>query len=107
VTSVDSTGGDILKRIVLTCLAILLMYSSVGCRIAGKAPEGLIKKDADELDKETELNSTLMIEENSDETNDNTNTVKQENISLYFWNKENNRLICETRNIITTDVGIK
>ena len=44
-----------------------------------------------------------MIEENSDETNDNTNTVKQENISLYFWNKENNRLICETRNIITTD----
>ncbi|MFY9176721.1 MAG: GerMN domain-containing protein [Caldicoprobacterales bacterium] len=92
-----------MKRIVLTCLAILLMYSSVGCRIAGKAPEGLIKKDADELDKETELNSTLMIEENSDETNDNTNTVKQENISLYFWNKENNRLICETRNIITTD----
>jgi germination protein M len=106
VTSVDNTGGDILKKLVLICIAISFIYIFVGCRIAGKAPEGLIKKDVGELEKEEEFSSSLLIENNNEDEKADTATITQQNISLYFWNKENNKLICETRSIFTSSVNL-
>ena len=105
-TSVDNTGGDILKKLVLICIAISFIYIFVGCRIAGKAPEGLIKKDVGELEKEEEFSSSLLIENNNEDEKADTATITQQNISLYFWNKENNKLICETRSIFTSSVNL-
>ena len=105
-TSVDSTGGDILKKLALICIAISFMFIYVGCRITGKAPEGLIKKDSNEIEKEEEFSSSLLIEENNEDVKADTNTINQQNISLYFWNKENNKLVCETRSLITSDTNL-
>lgn len=101
-----------MKKLTLICIAITLIYSFVGCGLTGKTPEGLIKKDADEMEKEEEFSSSLLIENNNEDVNTDTNSTKdannisQQNISLYFWNKENNKLVCENRNIITTGVNL-
>jgi len=101
-----------LKKLTLICIAISLIYSLVGCRIASKAPEGLIKKDANEIEREEEFSSSIMIENDNENVNadtkstDNENNINQQNIALYFWNKENNKLVCETRSIITTGVNL-
>ena len=55
-TSVDSTGGDILKKLALICIAISFMFIYVGCRIAGKSTRRLNKKkDSNEIEKEENL----------------------------------------------------
>ncbi|NLN40655.1 MAG: GerMN domain-containing protein [Clostridiales bacterium] len=95
-----------MKKLVLICIAISFIYIFVGCRIAGKAPEGLIKKDVGELEKEEEFSSSLLIENNNEDEKADTATITQQNISLYFWNKENNKLICETRSIFTSSVNL-
>jgi len=98
-----------LKKLALICIAISFMFIYVGCRITGKAPEGLIKKDSNEIEKEEEFSSSLLIEENNEDVKadtNSTNSINQQNISLYFWNKENNKLVCETRSLITSDTNL-
>ncbi|NLJ41621.1 MAG: GerMN domain-containing protein [Clostridiales bacterium] len=82
--------------VVLFCLLLV-----AGC---SKMPEGLIKKD---MDKGEEELMDGIPPESEDQVSDNeTNSSDQQNISLYFWDKENNMLVYESQNIEITDTAL-
>ncbi|NLI60020.1 MAG: GerMN domain-containing protein [Clostridiales bacterium] len=94
-----------MKKIVWICITALLLSVFAGCVRTGRTPEGLIKKETDKSADEEEFSSSLM-QENSQDVKADDSSVAQQSISLYFWNKENNRLVCESRNIMTLESNL-
>jgi spore germination protein GerM len=96
-------GGNILKRTAYNFIVTLLVLLVAGCGGINKPPEGLIKKDViDDLGK-TEIFDSDSAEDNK-VGDDHAISIIQQNASLYFWDKENNKLVSESRKILATDM---
>ncbi len=90
-----------MKKIVWICITALLWSTMIGCGRIGRMPEGLIKKEVDRSSEEEKI-SPLMDNE-SEDTKVQDSSISQQNVLLYFWDKENNRLVVESQNIIASD----
>ncbi|HZJ83567.1 MAG TPA: GerMN domain-containing protein [Clostridia bacterium] len=93
-----------MKKVLRVCIVTLIIAMMVACGRTSKTPEGLIKKDKEDVegaDTNSSLLSKDLVEENED-----ISTLIQHNVSLYFLDNENNKLTGETRNIITSDAGL-
>lgn len=92
-----------MKKIAWICITALFIYIAAGCGRIRKTPEGLIKKDAvDNSEGSAKLNSFSTKDDAQNEKTGDSPILRQ-NASLYFWDRENNRLVCESQNIITAD----
>lgn len=93
-----------MKKISWFCITTLLMYILAGCGRAGKLPEGLIKKNPEE-EKDSSF-SSMKSEAQDEKEKAEGGSVVQQNASLYFWDKENNKLVCESQNIIASEADL-
>ena len=94
-----------MKKITWICITALLMSVVVGCGRVGRMPEGLIKKDTDKPEEEKNSSSSSVQDESGEVKSEN-KPIIQQSVSLYFWDKENNKLVYESQNIITSDVSL-
>lgn len=93
-----------MKKIIWVCVASLLVFIIGACARMGKDPEGLVKKNKEEI-SDKEADSFLANEDSGNDLQED-NKVTQQNVSLYFLDKENNDLVCETRNIMIPDATV-
>ena len=96
-------GGNILKRTAYIFIVTLLVILVSGCGGINKPPEGLIKKDVIDDSEKAEIFDSASTEDDIVEE-DHERSIIQQSASLYFWDKENNKLVSESRKILATDM---
>ena len=86
-----------MRKIAWVCIAALIMSIVTACGRVGKMPEGLVKKDiadtsdGDQNELKDEAINSPMVEDDSAEVEAENDTAIQQNASLYFLDKDNNK----------------
>ena len=78
-------------------------YIGLRMRRYKQASEGLIKKDVIDDSEKAEIFDSASTEDDIVEE-DHERSIIQQSASLYFWDKENNKLVSESRKILATDM---
>ncbi|HZJ57576.1 MAG TPA: GerMN domain-containing protein [Clostridia bacterium] len=92
-----------MKRTAYICIVTLFVTLISGCGGINKPPEGLIKKDIVDDSEDADILDSLSAGDSENEE-DHASPVIRQNASLYFWDKENNKLVSESRKIVATDM---